>query len=87
MSLDVLKAHLEGYADHLFDLQLLGVQQGYWAGYYGNAKKPKPVSTVLREMLHKHSRTHKKRQDVVKPEVDMDYIMAQEKRLKQMRKH
>ena len=51
MSLDVFKACIKGYADRLFDLQILGVQQGYWSGYFGRSKEPKSLKSVLTKLL------------------------------------
>lgn len=70
MSLDVFKAVVNGYSDHIFDLQLLAVHQGYWSGYYGRSKKPKNLETILkklfkaREKVDDRPRKQKKVEDV-----------------------
>lgn len=51
MSLDMFKAVIQGYSDHMFDLQLLAVHQGYWSGYYGRTKKPKNLASILKKMF------------------------------------
>lgn len=51
MSLDMFKAVVKGYSDHMFDLQLIAVHQGYWSGYYNRAKKPKSLETILNKMF------------------------------------
>ena len=51
MSLDMFKAVVKGYSDHIFDLQLVAVHQGYWSGYYSRAKKPKNLETVLKKLF------------------------------------
>lgn len=51
MSLDMFKAVVKGYSDHMFDLQLIAVHQGYWSGYYNRAKKPKSLETILSKMF------------------------------------
>lgn len=79
MSMDVFQAYLKGYSDHLFDLQLLGVQQGYWSGYYGRAKKPKNLNSVMEKLMrnrHKGSRQHA-------PDVDVEAFKAMEERFLQ----
>lgn len=51
MSLDMLKAVIQGYSDHIFDLQLIAVHQGYWSGYYNRAKKPKNLESILKKLF------------------------------------
>lgn len=87
MSLDVFKAVIEGYSDHIFDLQLVAVHQGYWSGYYNRAKKPKSLETILRKMFNakekdkNKSRNHNKVEDV-----DVETFLARERlRLSQMK--
>ena len=85
MNLPMLNAVIEGYQDHLFDLKCIAVYQGFWAGYYGNAKKPKPLSSVL-STLHKDHLKHKKKKGTIsKPreEVNVEQFLERErKRLK-----
>ena len=79
MSLDVFKACTKGYTDRLFDLQLLGVQQGYWAGYYNRAKKPKSVKSILQKLMSSRKvqeSTNSKKND--RPDVDVDTFLAME---------
>ena len=78
MSLDVFKACARGYADHMFDLQLVGVQQGYWAGYYSSAKKPKPLKYVIDKLFKARRKGECSSQMVEKPDVDVDAFLAME---------
>ena len=78
MSLDVFKACARGYADHIFDLQLVGVQQGYWAGYYSSAKKPKPLKYVIDKLFKARRKGEHDSQTVEKPDVDVDAFLAME---------
>ena len=88
MILPTFRACIEGYQDHLFDLKCIAVYQGFWAGYYGNSKRPKPLTTVLNTLNKEHLKAKKKQQSsssVSKPsaEVDVDKFLAMErKRLK-----
>lgn len=86
MSLEVFKACLRGYSDMLFDRQILGVQQGYWAGYYGRAKKPKSVKSILQKLMkiHKEKPVTK---NTEKPEVDVDAFLAMEQQFNARRKN
>jgi len=83
LSLDVFKACVAGYTDRIFDQQLNGVQAGYWAGYYGRAKKPTSPKVIIERMLRKKdtkdARAKKKRAD----EVDVDGYLAMEARFKE----
>ena len=78
MSLDVFQACARGYADHMFDLQLVGVQQGYWAGYYSSAKKPKPLKYVIDKLFKARRKGEHVSQTVEKPDVDVDAFLAME---------
>lgn len=78
MSLDVFQACARGYADHIFDLQLVGVQQGYWAGYYSSAKKPKPLKYVIDKLFKARRKGEHSSQTVEKPDVDVDAFLAME---------
>lgn len=87
MNLDTFRACAEGYQDHLFDLKCVAVFQGFWAGYYGNAKKPKSLSTVLSTLNREHLNAKKKQggSAITKPsmEVDVDaFLELERKRLK-----
>lgn len=81
MSFPQLQAYIAGYQDHLFDLKCLAVIEGYWAGYYSSAKKPKPVVTVLNELLQGHKKSKKRLSatTVEKPEVDVDAFLKRER--------
>ena len=87
MSLDVFKAVVKGYSDHIFDLQLVAVHQGYWAGYYNRAKKPKNLETVLKKMFkakEKNEDGFGKQKKV--EEVDVESFLARERlRISQMK--
>lgn len=87
MSLDVLKAVVKGYSDHIFDLQLVAVHQGYWSGYYSRSKKPKNLDTVLKKLFkakEKGDNRHSKQKKV--EDVDVESFLAKERlRLSQMK--
>lgn len=88
MPLDVFRACISGYSDHIFDLQILGVQQGYWAGYYTRARKSKPPQRVVEKMLQTKTRRNEKTgSNVTKPEVDVAAFMETEARFKQRMKN
>jgi hypothetical protein len=77
MSLDVFKACAQGYSDRLFDLQVLGVQEGYWAGYYGRAKKPKSFSSIVKTLM----KSRQKKADMPRQhqaDVDVDVFKQME---------
>lgn len=81
MSLPQFRAVLQGYEDHLFDLKCLTAYAGYWAGYYSNTKRPKPLSTILKELVENHQKAKKKKEkaiNTVKPEVDVDEFLRKE---------
>lgn len=77
----MLQAYIEGYQEHLFDLQCLAVHQGFWAGHY-QSKKPKPVHVILQQMLKDHLKRGKKgtKGNTKKPEVDVDQFIERESR-------
>ena len=88
MPLDVFRACISGYSDHIFDLQILGVQQGYWAGYYTRAKKSKPPQRVIEKMMQTKTRHNEKpASNVTKPEVDVEAFKAVEARFNQRMKN
>lgn len=78
----MFKACVAGYTDRIFDQQLNGVQAGYWAGYYGRAKKPTSPKSIIERMLRKKdtndARAKKKHAD----EVDVEGYLAMEARFK-----
>lgn len=77
----MLQAFIDGYVEHLFDMQCLAVQQGYWAGYY-QSKKPKAVHLVLEKMDREHKKAKRKLtgKNLPKPEVDIDRFLKLEER-------
>lgn len=82
MSLDVFQAYIAGYEARLFDNQILAVQVGYWAGYYGRQKRPKSVKTILSNMMNKRNRGRNKHK-VATPEVDVAAFLETERKFKQ----
>lgn len=89
MSLEVFQVCLHGYTDRLLDQQILGVQQGYWAGYYSRAKKPKSVQSVVQKLVRTKIKEHKSSK-IEKPEVDVQAFRDMEekfqKRMQQLNK-
>lgn len=74
MSLEVFRACSEGYADHLTDLEILSVQQGYWVGYYSNSKRPKSVKSIIDRILRSREKgSHAS-------EVDVESFLERERR-------
>ena len=52
MTADTFDACVEGYQDHLFDLQILSVQQGFWSGYYGfGSRHPKSPDKIANSLI------------------------------------
>ena len=80
MSLDVFKAVIQGYTDHMFDLQLVAVHQGYWSGYYNRSKKPKSLESILKKLFkaREKSRDGDYRQKKVE-DVDVESFLAMER--------
>ena len=86
MSLDVFNACIKGYSNRLFDLQIVSVQTGYWAGYFTRAKKPKSLKSILNSMVKAKSKEDKSSDKSIKaPEVDVDAFLAMEKRFQERR--
>ena len=87
MSLDMFKAVVQGYSDHIFDLQLIAAHQGYWAGYYSRAKKPKSLESVLKKLFKAKERNSDKLYKQKKiDDVDVESFLAKEQiRLSQMK--
>lgn len=81
MSLDMFRAVIQGYSDRVFDLQILAVQQGYWAGYYSRAKKPKSLESILNKM-HRANEKHRNKSQVAQDisEVDVATFIAREQK-------
>lgn len=87
MSLDMFRAVVQGYSDHIFDLQLVSVHQGYWAGYYNRAKKPKSLETILKKLFKAKEKSEDnpyKQQKI--EDVDVEGFLAMERlRLSKMK--
>lgn len=77
MSLDVFRACSRGYSSHMFDMQILGVQQGYWAGYYSRSKKPKSVKTIIDKMVRSRGKSDRPT-NTTKPDVDVEAFLKME---------
>jgi hypothetical protein len=89
MSLDMFRAVVQGYSDHIFDLQLVSVHQGYWSGYYNRAKKPKSLETVIKKLFKAKEKgdKDKKPQQKKVEDVDVESFLAMEQlRLSKMKK-
>ena len=87
MSLDVFNAVIRGYTDHIFDLQLVAIHQGYWAGYYGRARKPKGLDIILKKMLKSKSKDTQKKSQSKVTEVDVEtFLQREQMRLAQLNK-
>lgn len=90
MNLPNLNAYIEGYQDHLFDLKCIAVYQGFWTGYYSNAKKPKPLTSVLSSLYREHIK-HKKKKgkntDISRPreEVNVEQFLERERKRLQLK--
>lgn len=87
MSLDMFKAVVKGYSDHIFDLQLVAVHQGYWSGYYNRAKKPKNLEAILKKLFKAKEKSEDSTYKQKKVEdVDVESFLAKERlRLSQMK--
>lgn len=84
MSLDVFNAVVKGYTNHLFDLQVISVQTGYWAGYYTRAKKPKPLKSVISNVTRSKNKEEKtSRKGVKASEVNVDAFLAMEQKFQE----
>ena len=77
MSLDVFRACSRGYSAHMFDMQILGVQQGYWAGYYTRNKKPKSLKSIVEQMVRERGRQDRPAKQE-KPDVDVEAFLKME---------
>ncbi len=82
MSLDVFRACSKGYQDRVFDQQLLGVQTGYWAGYYQRAKKPTPLKSIIEKMLRRRDTEEARAKQKHVDEVDVEAFLAMEANFK-----
>lgn len=83
MSLDMFRAVVDGYSDHIFDLQVVAVQQGYWSGYYNRAKKPKGIDAIVKKLFNskeKGSSKSKRPKQKKADDVDVEAFLAMERR-------
>ena len=78
MSLDVFNAYVDGYADRLFDQQVLAMQTGHWAAYFVGSKHPKPVKELAEKMYKNKQGAKRSKSGVAKPEVDVDAYLERE---------
>lgn len=78
MSLDQFNACVDGYSARLLDQQKIAVQQGYWAGYYSCATRPKSLQSIINKMDQPQGRVQ---QHVA--EVDVEEFLRREARFKQ----
>lgn len=83
MSLPMFNACVAGYSEHIFDLQLLTVHTGFWAGYYSNSKKPKKLGAVLKSIIKNKESASKKPSQCHVPDVDVEAFLEQERRFKE----
>ena len=77
MSLDTFRACSRGYSARMLDMQILGVQQGYWAGYYSRTKKPKSVKSIVDKMVRERGRQDRSTKQE-KPDVDVEAFLKME---------
>ena len=78
----MLRAVVDGYKEHLFDLECLSVHTGFWAGYY-HSKKPKPLASILSRLLREHDKAKKARGlKKPKPDVNVDAFLERERRFR-----
>jgi hypothetical protein len=84
----MFKAVVKGYSDHIFDLQLIAVHQGYWSGYYNRAKKPKSLESILKKLFKaKEKNNDTPRRQKKMADVDVESFLARERlRLSQIKK-
>lgn len=75
MSLDMLKACIQGYSDHLFDLETVGIKAGFWAGYYSKAKRPRSYVRVIKDLIKKRRLG---KSPANKPNVDVEAFKSME---------
>lgn len=77
MSLDMFNAYVDGYADRLFDQQILTMQTGYWAAYFVGSKHPKSMKE-LAEKMYSNKGAKRVETGVAKPEVDVESFLERE---------
>lgn len=82
MSLEMFQSCAKGYLDRMFDLQLLGIQQGYWAGYFTRSKKPKSIKSIVEKMVKAKTKRDADPKSIktAKPEVDVETFQEMEAR-------
>ena len=56
--MESLNAYIAGYSEHLQDLQFLGIQQGFWTGYYCNSRRAKKPDKIIADIISKKTRKH-----------------------------
>ena len=86
MSLEVFRAYIDGYSDHLLDQQILSMQSGYWAAYFVGSKHPKSMKELAEKMC---ARKDAKRPEVsvARPEVDVESFLEREANFKARLEH
>ena len=83
MSLPMLNAFVAGYEDYIFDLQIVAVHGGYWAGYYSRTKKPKTLKNVLESMFRrKNKAANIGKSKNTAPDVNVEEFLERERRFK-----
>lgn len=83
MPLEVFKACVDGYSDRLFDAQILGVHQGYWAGYYSRVKRPKQLKDIIKTLFKNHKTIESKKPGILYPDIDVEAFMETERQFNQ----
>lgn len=78
MDLEMFKAYVDGYTDHMFDVQLMTVHAGFWAGYYSNSKHPKSVKAIMDSLQAKREKASTG--SVHADTVDVDAFLAMEEK-------
>ena len=81
MSLELFNTYVDGYTDHMFNLQLIGIQQGFYAGYYSRAKKPKKLNELIKMLVK--NKDKKVKGTASAPDVDVEAFLEQERRFKE----
>jgi hypothetical protein len=75
MDLDTFQAIVEGYQARLVDQNIVGLQTGFFAGYYNRQKKPKPVKHFVKMLTRKHTG-----HSSVEP--DVEYMQSMEEKFR-----
>lgn len=80
----MLKAVIEGYEEHLFDLKCISVHVGYWCGYYNNTKHASSLKDVLRKLYNAHKKPKRSSKvEVARPDVDVEAFLERERRFRE----